>query len=89
VQVFIDCNNIWVSLRQGAHHDAQKSTIVTFPKLSLRETTFPSGLGAAKSEVHLSSPTGAAVAPTAELISVSFVLRIFPLSFFFKTHLGR
>jgi hypothetical protein len=62
VQVFIDCNNIWVSLRQGAHHDAQKSTIVTFPKLSLRETTFPSGLGAAKSEVHLASPTGAAVA---------------------------
>jgi hypothetical protein len=32
-----------VFFRQGAHHDAQKSTIVTFPKLSLRETTFPSG----------------------------------------------
>jgi hypothetical protein len=47
-------------LRQAAHHDAQKSTIVTFPKL-LRETTFKE----AKSEVHLSSPTGAAVAPTA------------------------
>jgi hypothetical protein len=45
------------------HHDAQKSTIVTFPKLSLRDDFL--GLGAAKSEVHLSSPTGAAVAPTA------------------------
>jgi hypothetical protein len=32
-----NCNNIWFSLRQGAHHDAQKSTIVTFPKLSLRK----------------------------------------------------
>jgi hypothetical protein len=81
VQVFIDCNNIWVSLRQGAHHDAQKSTIVTFPKLSLRET-FPSGLGAAKSEVHLASPTGAAVAPTAgELISVSLFFTDFPRIF--------
>jgi hypothetical protein len=70
------------------HHDAQKSTIVTFPKLSLRETTFPSGLGAAKSEVHLSSPTGAAVAPTAgELIF--FVFTDFPFRIFLKTHLGR
>ncbi len=29
------------SFRQGPHHEAQKSTIVTFPKLSLREMVFP------------------------------------------------
>jgi hypothetical protein len=81
VQVFIDCNNIWFS-RQGAHHDAQKSTIVTFPKL-LKRNDFPFGVRAAKSEVHLSSPTGAAVAPTAEeLISVSFFTD-FPAFLFF------
>jgi hypothetical protein len=57
-------------------HTAEIYT-VTFPKLSLRNDF--SGLGAAKSEVHLSSPTGAAAAPTAgELISVSLFLRIFP-----------
>jgi hypothetical protein len=76
VQVFIDCN-IWFSLRQGAHHDAQKSTIVTFPKLSLRETTFPSGLEQQNLKFICRLLLGA-VAPTAgELISVSFVLRIF------------
>jgi hypothetical protein len=53
------------SFRQGPHHDAQKSTIVTFPKLSLREITFPSGLGAEKSDLHLAAGAGAAgVAPT-------------------------
>jgi hypothetical protein len=30
-----------LGFRQGAHHDAQKSTIVTFPKL--KRNTFPSG----------------------------------------------
>jgi hypothetical protein len=66
VQVFIDCNNIWVFSSTRTHHDAQKSTIVTFQTL-LRETTFPSGLGAAKSEVHFVS-TGAGSA-TKGLIS--------------------
>ena len=53
------------SFRHGPHQDAQKSTIVTFPKLSLREITFPSGLGAEKSVLHLASPTAGAVAPAA------------------------
>jgi hypothetical protein len=35
-----------LSLRQGPHHEAQKSTIVILPKLSFKETTFPAGLGA-------------------------------------------
>lgn len=48
------------SLRQGPHHEAQKSTIVTFPKLSLRETVFPCGLGAEKSVLHLVAGAGAA-----------------------------
>ena len=45
------------SALHGGHHDAQKSTIVTFPKLSLREIIFPSGLGAEKSELQLLVPT--------------------------------
>lgn len=36
------------SCRQGPHHDAQKSIIVTLPKLCLSEITFPSGLLAEK-----------------------------------------
>ena len=47
------------SALQGAHQEAQKSTIVTFPKLSLRLIIFPAGLGAEKSELHLAVPTGA------------------------------
>ncbi len=41
------------SARQSPHHEAQKSTIVTFPKLSLRLTTLPSGFGAEKLDLHL------------------------------------
>ena len=65
-----ECSSLYIattfgfSFRHGPHHDAQKSTIVTFPKLCLREIIFPSGLGAEKSALHLASPTGAAVAPT-------------------------
>jgi hypothetical protein len=33
---------------QGRHHDAQKSIKVIFPKLSFKETIFPSGVGALK-----------------------------------------
>jgi hypothetical protein len=66
-----ECNSLYIattfgfSFRHGPHHEAQKSTIVTFPKLSLREITFPSGLGAEKSVLHLASPAVGAVAPAA------------------------
>jgi hypothetical protein len=52
------------STLQGPHHEAQKSTIVTFPKLSLSEITLPSGLGAEKSDLQLAVP-GPAVAGAA------------------------
>ena len=45
------------SALQGPHHEAQKSTIVTLPKLCFRLTIFPSGFGAEKSEVQLLSPS--------------------------------
>jgi hypothetical protein len=70
-----ECNSLYIattfgfSFLHGPHHEAQKSTIVTFPKLSLRETTFPSGLGAEKSALHLALPTGAADAPTAGIFA--------------------
>jgi len=41
------------SALQGPHQEAQKSTIVTLPKLSFRLTVFPSGFGAEKSDLHL------------------------------------
>jgi hypothetical protein len=69
----IDCDNIWIFLRQGAHHDAQKSTIVTFPKLPKRND-FPSGLGAENLKFILCLQL--AVAPAAgELISVVLLYR--------------
>jgi hypothetical protein len=37
------------SIRQGLHHEAQKSSSVTFPKDSLSETAFPFGAEAEKS----------------------------------------
>jgi hypothetical protein len=37
------------SALHGAHQDAQKSMIVTFPKDSFRETILPSGVFAEKS----------------------------------------
>ncbi len=64
-----ECNSLYIattfgfSSLHGPHHEAQKSTIVTFPKLSFKEITFPSGLGAEKSELHLASPAVGAVAP--------------------------
>ncbi len=57
------------SFLHGPHHEAQKSTIVTLPKLSLSETTFPSGLGAEKSALQLGLPTGGADAPTAGIFA--------------------
>ena len=45
------------SALQGPHHEAQKSTIVTLPKLCFKLTILPSGFGAEKSEVHLLSPS--------------------------------
>src|SRR5699024_5962308 len=70
-----ECNSLYIattfgfSFRQGPHHEAQKSTIVTFPKLSLSETCLPSGLGAEKSALHLGLPTAGAVAPTAGIFA--------------------
>lgn len=37
------------SARQGPHHEAQKSIIVTFPNDSFNETVLPSGVFAEKS----------------------------------------
>lgn len=48
-----------ISALQGAHQDAQKSTIVIFPKLSFSEIIFPSGFGAEKSDLHLVELAGA------------------------------
>ena len=45
------------SALHGPHQEAQKSTIVTLPKLSFSVTILPSGFGAEKSEVHLLSPS--------------------------------
>src|SRR6187402_3624695 len=77
------------SFRQGPHHEAQKSTIVTFPKLSLRETVFPCGLGAEKSVLHLAAgapgAAGTAEAPTeGDFNSASFVFTALPGLEFFK-----
>lgn len=49
------CNSLYnattfgFSALQGPHQDAQKSTIVTFPRLSFKETVFPSGVFAENS----------------------------------------
>ncbi len=75
------------SCRHGPHHEAQKSTIVTFPKLSFSEITFPSGLGAEKSVLHLPSgdPADGGTAPTAGFfISPSLVLIALPGFVFFN-----
>jgi hypothetical protein len=62
------------SLRQGPHHEAQKSTIVILPKLSFKEITFPSGLGAEKSALHLAPPIeGAAAGPPLSFAKASFI----------------
>nr|WP_230470652.1 hypothetical protein [Flavobacterium cheongpyeongense] len=66
-----ECSSLYMattlgfSFLHGPHHEAQKSTIVTFPKLSLSDILLPSGLGAEKSDLHLALPTGGADAPTA------------------------
>src|SRR6187431_3198092 len=73
------------SCLQGPHHDAQKSTIVTFPKLSLRETVFPCGLGAEKSVLHLAGAAGTAEAPTEGVFNeASLVFTALPCLEFFK-----
>jgi hypothetical protein len=51
--------------------------------LNSPETTFPSGLGAAKSEVHLSSPT-AAVTNSRGIDFSKFCFTDFPAFVFFK-----
>ena len=67
------------SCLQGAHHEAQKSTIVTLPKLSLSEIILPSGLGAEKSVLHLASPAAGADAPTVgAFISASLAFTALP-----------
>ena len=67
------------SCLHGAHQEAQKSTIVTFPKLSLRVIILPSGLGAEKSVLHLASPVDGADAPTeGALISANFAFTALP-----------
>lgn len=79
------------SCRQGPHHEAQKSTIVTFPKQSFSAITLPSGFGAEKSVLHLAgAAAGACICPgdaTAPgfLISANLVLIAFPGFVFFKS----
>lgn len=90
----LECNSLYIattfgfSLRHGPHQEAQKSTIVTFPKHSFREITFPSGLGPEKSDLHLASAVGAGagdVAPTdGDFISASLVLIALPGFVFFN-----
>jgi hypothetical protein len=63
--------------------------MVTFPKQSLSETNFPSGLGAEKSDLHLASAGAGAcaggVTPTAGVfISLSLVLMALPGFVFFN-----
>ena len=61
------------SLRQGPHHDAQKSTMVILPRLSFNETFFPAGLGAEKSALHFAPPkAGGAVGADFNLAKASF-----------------
>lgn len=61
------------SALHGPHQDAQKSTIVIFPKLSFREITFPSGFGAEKSDLHLALPAAAG----APVVGAAFTVGIF------------
>ena len=55
------CNSLYsattlgFSFLQGAHHEAQKSMSVTFPKDCFKEITFPSGFLALKSGAVLPS----------------------------------
>ena len=51
------------SLLQGAHQEAQKSTMVTFPRHSLRLIVLPCGFGPEKSELHLVAAAGAGAGP--------------------------
>lgn len=88
------CNSLYkatifgFSLRHGGHQDAQKSTMVTFPKLCFKLITFPCGLGAEKSALHFAEPgaAGAAgVAPTVgAFISVKRALIALPGLVFFR-----
>ena len=60
--------------------------MVTFPKLSLREITLPSGFGAEKSVLHLASAGAAGAAPgTEEFTAVSLSLIALPGLVFFNS----
>lgn len=85
------CNSLYkatifgFSLRHGGHHDAQKSTMVTFPKLCFKLITFPCGFGAEKSALHFAEPGAAGVAPTeGAFISVKRALIALPGLVFFN-----
>ena len=73
------------SRRQGPHHEAQKSTIVTFPKQSFKAITLPSGFGAEKSVLHLAGVPVTGAAPAGFLISDNLVLIVLPGLVFFKS----
>ena len=74
------------SLRHGPHQEAQKSTIVTFPKLSLRLIVLPCVLGAEKSVLHLAAGAdGTAVVPTEGVFNEAiFVFIALPCLEFFN-----
>ena len=92
----LKCRSLYIattfgfSALQGPHQEAQKSTIVTLPKHSFREITFPSGLGPEKSALHLASAAGAGagaggVVPTdGDFISASFAFTALPGFVFFR-----
>lgn len=74
------------SFRHGPHHEAQKSTIVTFPRHSLRLIVLPCGLGAEKSVLHLAAgAAGTALAPTEGVFNeASLVFTALPCLEFFN-----
>jgi hypothetical protein len=87
----LGCNSLYkatifgFSLRHGGHQEAQKSTIVTLPKLCFKLITLPSGLGAAKSDLHFVAGA-VGVAPTVgAFISVKRLLIALPGFVFFKS----
>jgi hypothetical protein len=69
------------SALHGPHHEAQKSTMVTFPKLCFREISFPWGFGAEKSDLQLA---GAGAGAGAIFDSLIFNSMAFPGFVVFK-----
>src|SRR5690242_15539249 len=79
------------SIRHGLHHDAQKSTIVTFPIASFKESFFPAGVlalnaGAVEPGSALLFPGASAGAAgwVGSAVGIGTSLNILPSSFPFS-----